>query len=235
MQHISPVTVPTSLASRMRAWLLGAWQQGRPTQRFGYLIGTASRTRPARSGRAGRAPEPPGAHTAPTPGAAGQQVSAKDTLKDHRWPVELVVADAGGSSQQDHRHCHQSSHHRENQRCPASFSLTDQAARRTNCQHRPSRLVDRHASASCGPQSGFLGGGARLPAPGLCGQCRADPGRAGPRRDLGGGWGVGVGGVVVAQADHLGISCWRPHSWLRPRSPPSLLTTATHPPPKDQP
>ena len=61
MQHISPVTVPTSLASRMRAWLLGAWQQARPTQRFGYPIGTASPTRPARSGRAGRAPEPPGA------------------------------------------------------------------------------------------------------------------------------------------------------------------------------
>jgi hypothetical protein len=27
-------------------------------------------------------------------------------------------------------------------------------------------------------------------------------------------------------------TCWRPYPWLRPRSPPSLLTTATHLPPK---
>ena len=234
MQHISPVTVPTSLASRMRAWLLGAWQQARPTQRFGYLIGTASPTRPARSERAGRAPEPPGAHTAPTPGAVDRQVSAKDTLKDHRWPVELVVADAGGSSQQDHRHCHESSHHRENQRCPASFSLTDQPARQTNCQHRPSRLVDRHASASCGPQSGV-------------------PGRRRGYQRL--AYVVGAGLILVglahaaiwavvgrrqercrgASRPPLGSPFWRPHSWLRPRSPPSLLTTATHSPPRTNP
>jgi hypothetical protein len=88
------------------------WHRARPTQRFGYLIGTASPTRPVRSGRAGRAPEPPGVHTARTPGAAGQQVNAKNTLKDHRWPVDLVIADTGGSSQQKHRHCHQPSHHR---------------------------------------------------------------------------------------------------------------------------
>ncbi|HET9007484.1 MAG TPA: hypothetical protein VFQ04_12270, partial [Actinomycetes bacterium] len=41
MQHPAPATVSTSLPARMRAWLLGAWQQARPAQRLGYLVGGA--------------------------------------------------------------------------------------------------------------------------------------------------------------------------------------------------
>jgi hypothetical protein len=41
MQHPAPATVSTSLPARMRAWLLGAWQQARPAQRFAYLVGGA--------------------------------------------------------------------------------------------------------------------------------------------------------------------------------------------------
>jgi hypothetical protein len=41
MQHPAPATVSTSLPARMRAWLLGAWQQAQPAQRLGYLVGGA--------------------------------------------------------------------------------------------------------------------------------------------------------------------------------------------------
>jgi hypothetical protein len=63
MRHPPPATVPTSLAGRLRASLLDSWHRAWPTQRFGYLIGTASPTRLGWSGRAGRAPEPPGSTT----------------------------------------------------------------------------------------------------------------------------------------------------------------------------
>ena len=48
-----------------------------------------------------------------------------------------------------------------------------------------------------------------------------------------GGWAAGA--LSWRKPTAFGISFWRPHSWLRPRSPPSLLTTATHSPPRTNP
>jgi hypothetical protein len=41
MQHPAPATVSTSPPAKMRASLLGAWQQAQPAQRLGYLVGGA--------------------------------------------------------------------------------------------------------------------------------------------------------------------------------------------------
>jgi hypothetical protein len=41
MQHTEPAVGVASLPAGMRASLVGAWRQGRPAQRFGYLVGGA--------------------------------------------------------------------------------------------------------------------------------------------------------------------------------------------------